>query len=70
MRAGPLTAESQERDQALFSVAEPQLGPVVDELPAPEQAQAGATLRCTFPLRHGEPFRKRSPPGRENHTSN
>ena len=65
VRTGPLTAQSQERDQALFSVAEPQLGPVVDELPAPEQAQADATLRCTVALRHGEHPRTLFPPGRE-----
>jgi hypothetical protein len=54
VRSCPLTAQPQERDQALFSVFEPQLGPVVDELPAPEQTQADAALRCTRALRHGE----------------
>ena len=62
VRTGPLTAESQERDQALFSVAEPQLGPVVDELPAPEQAQSDASMRCTVALRHGEHPRTLSSP--------
>jgi hypothetical protein len=69
VRTGPLTAQSQERDQALFSVTEPDLGPVVDELPAPEQAQADATLRCTLALRHGEPPRALVPQ-EGHHTSN
>ena len=64
VRTGPLTAQSQERDQPLFAMAEPQLGPVVDELPASEEAQADPALRCTSELRHGEPPPMPSPSGR------
>ena len=69
VRTGPLTAQCQERDQALFSVAEPQFGPVVDELPAPEQAQSDAAVRCTLALRHGALPRTLFPPEGD-HTSN